>query len=272
MSKVVLVTGSTDGIGLVTAKTLVKLGHTVLLHGRNEQKLAAVEKQLLSIAPQAQVETFTADLSVLEDVQMLVKKVLGSKHSVDVLINNAGVFKVPVTTTPAQLDVRFMVNTIAPYLLTRLLMNHLGANGRIVNVASAAQASYEPSALLGPSTLGDNQVYAQSKLALICWTQYLADCSQSHDPMMVAVNPASLLGSKMVKEAYGFEGGDLQKGADVLVKAALSHEFSSASGLYFDNDIGQFATPHPDAQNTDKQVQTYNALEQLIKPYTSHET
>jgi len=63
------------------------------------------------------------------------------------------------------------------------------------------------------------------------------------------VNPKSLLGSKMVKQAYGIDGADINIGANILIKAAFSDEFERASGKYFDNDTGQFASPHPDGTN-----------------------
>jgi hypothetical protein len=83
--------------------------------------------------------------------------------------------------------------------------------------------------------------------------------------MVVAVNPKSLLGSKMVKQGYGIAGGDVQLGADILVKASLSEEFADASGLYFDNDIEAFSAPHPDALNVEKIKKITQVLETFIK-------
>ena len=63
------------------------------------------------------------------------------------------------------------------------------------------------------------------------------------------MNPGSLLASKMVKEGFGIEGKDLNIGADILVRAALSADFSKASGMHFDNDRGEFAAPHQAAND-----------------------
>lgn len=252
MSKTILVTGATDGIGLATAKSLVDLGHTVLLHGRNEEKLVAAKNQLHSISSQVRVETYAADLSIMADVSALAAAVSKNHQQLDVLINNAGVFVVPETVSVEGLDIRFAVNTIAPYFLTSRLLPLLDNDSRVINLSSAAQASLNPRDLIKPSPLDDNTVYAQSKLALTMWSRHLAESLGSDGPVIVAVNPASFLGSKMVKEAYGREGGDLQKGADILIRAALSEEFADASGLYFDNDIGQFSSPHSDVLNTEK--------------------
>ena len=209
--KTILITGSTDGIGLVTAKTLAKLGHTVLLHGRSESKLETAKSMILATGP-SRVETYAADLSVLGDVDKLCSAIKARHKSIDVLINNAGVFIVPDTVSADGLDVRFIVNTIAPYWLTKQLLPLLGEPGRVINLSSAAQAPVEPDELAQPSPLDDSAVYAKSKLAITMWSRQLAEQLGAEGPAIIAVNPASFLGSKMVKEAYGRQGGDLQRG------------------------------------------------------------
>jgi hypothetical protein len=77
-----------------------------------------------------------------------------------------------------------------------------------------------------------------------------------------------MLGSKMVKEAYGVAGGDLAIGADILCRAALSDEFADATGLYFDNDIGRFSAPHPDALNSQKSQSVVVEVERIIAEKT----
>lgn len=262
--KTILITGSTDGIGLVTAKSLLKLGHKVVLHGRSKDKLQAVTNELLESYSEKQIAFYRADLSVLAEVENLAKKINDDNIAPDVLINNAGVFKVNKVVTADGLDARFAVNTIAPYLLTRLLIPNLTASARVINLASAAQAPFEPQELSEISKQDDNKVYAQSKLALIMWTRHLAQNIGEKGPMIMSVNPKSLLGSKMVKQAYGVAGSDLQIGADILVKAALSDEFAEASGLYFDNDHERFASPHPFALDDSKTQQVVETIEAIV--------
>ena len=269
MTKTILITGSTDGIGLATAKTLVESGYKVLLHGRSESKLEDAKTQILDIKSDAIIETFKADLSSFDEIKALATDIK-SKHShLDALINNAGVFVVPKKITDDGLDIRFMVNTIAPYLLTKHLLPLLSDNGRVVNLSSAAQSPVNPDEIGNSSNLSDDQVYAKSKLALTMWSRELALLLQGSSPIIIAVNPASFLGSKMVSEAYGRQGQDLEIGADILVRAALSDEFSEASGLYFDNDIGQFASPHPDALNQEKTAAITKAIEIVLDRFNS---
>ncbi|QXT39068.1 SDR family NAD(P)-dependent oxidoreductase [Gymnodinialimonas ceratoperidinii] len=257
MTKTILVTGATDGIGLLTAKTLTAEGHNVLLHGRSADKLEATAREV-----GGNPETYRADLSRLEDVNALVADVRAKHDTLDVLINNAGVLKVPNTQTDSGLDVRFMVNTIAPWALTVGLLPIIPKDGRVVSLSSAAQAPVNINAMLGEQQLGHNEAYAQSKLALTIWSQELAR-EHPDGPMFVSVNPGSLLATKMVKESYGMAGNDLRIGADILRRAAVSDEFANASGQYYDNDAGRIARPHPAAADRAHVAQLMAAIREL---------
>ncbi len=264
MTKTILITGSTDGIGLEAAKMLVQAGHRVLLHGRSPEKLEAAKKELAALAADARVETHLADLSRMADVEAFAEAVIERHSTLDVLINNAGVYNAPEAVTPDGLEIRFAVNTIAPYLLTRRLLPLLGPSGRVVNLSSAAQAPVDLAALARPIGLADGPAYAQSKLALTMWSRQMALSLGDRGPIVVAVNPGSLLGSKMVKEAFGIPGGDIRIGAEILSRAALSDEFASASGQYSDNDSGQFAPPHPDGLDQGKCEEVVRVIETVL--------
>lgn len=249
MSKAILITGATDGIGLLTAQKLATAGHTVLVHGRSAEKLSAAAETI-----GGEPKTYRADLSKVGEVKALADAVLADVPKLDVLINNAGVLKAHETQTDAGRDIRFDVNTIAPYLLTRSLLPIIPAEGRVVNLSSAAQAPVNVEAMRRFSPMADMDAYAQSKLAITIWTAELAKLHPD-GPAMIAVNPGSLLASKMVQEGFGVAGSDLNIGADILIAAALDHAFADASGKYFDNDSGRFARPHSSAMDP-KQIST----------------
>ena len=88
--------------------------------------------------------------------------------------------------------------------------------------------------------------------------------NHSEGSILVAVNPGSLLASKMVKEGFGIPGSDLNIGADILVRASLSEDFAHASGQYYDNDSGAFNPPHPAASDPAHVSQVMQTIRELI--------
>ncbi|MGD1857700.1 MAG: SDR family NAD(P)-dependent oxidoreductase [Leptolyngbyaceae cyanobacterium] len=264
MPKTILITGSTDGIGLETAKMLVSKGHRVLLHGRNLTKLEVAKKSLSALSGGGSVESYGADLSRMANVESLAQAVAENHPTLDVLINNAGGFKTADTVTPDGLDVRFAENALAPYLLTQRLLPLMGPSGRVVNLSSAAQTTVDLKALAGQISLSDSAAYAQSKLAITMWSRSLALSLKENGPAIIAVNPGSMLGSKMVKEAFGVAGGDIRIGAKILVRVALSDEFAAVSGQYFDNDTDRLTSPHPDALDPKKSQAVINVIESVL--------
>ena len=267
MKKTILITGSTDGLGLDTAKRLAAEGHQVLLHGRNFAKLENAVKEV-SKQTSEPVESYFADLSRMDEVEAFANAIIEKHAGIDVLINNAGILKSPVSITQGGLDIRFVVNTLAPCLLTKKLLPLLGVSGRVINLSSAAQSSVNLEALEGRVKSSDDlETYAQSKLAMTMWSRVLASSLKDHGPIIIAVNPGSLLATKMVQEGFGVAGNRIQIGTDVLIRAALSDEFASASGKYFDNDSGQFTSPHSDALDAQKTEKVMQAIESLVSEF-----
>ncbi|APG63420.1 oxidoreductase [Sphingorhabdus lutea] len=265
MTKTILITGATDGIGLETAKMIAPLGHNILLHGRNSARLSEIAKIISSINGAGKIKTYCADLSVLDEVKILAQKVKSDVTMLDVLINNAGLFNTPNPLTHDGYDARFIVNVVAPYLLTTSLLPIFNTASRVINLSSAAQAPVNIDGFLNKENFSHSDAYAQSKLALTMWSIEMAKELDTNGPIIIAVNPASFLGSKMVREAYGQSGHDLKIGADILTRAALSDAFANASGQYYDNDRKSFASPHPDALHSSKNKRVMEAIESLIK-------
>ena len=265
MQKTILITGSTDGIGLEAARVLYSKGHHILLHGRSDKKLKAAEKALSRQPGNGRFDSYLADLSRMVDVAALAQAVAADHEKLDVLVNNAGVLRTVDTHTDEDLDIRFAVNTFAPYLLTLRLLPLLGPGARVVNLSSAAQSPVDLEALAGRARISDQMnAYAQSKLALMMWSRTMAASQKTGGVVVVAVNPGSLLATKMVKEGFGVTGKDIRIGSDILVRAVLSDEFAQASGLYFDNDKGRFASPHPDALDSLKSERVVNVIQGIL--------
>ena len=249
MKKTILITGSTDGIGKLAAIKLAKDGHEIYLHGRNGAKLTSVIAEVKDRSQNEKIAGFTADFSDLASVKNLATEVAQALDKIDVLINNAGVFKSPTTLTDAGLDLRMTVNYLAPYLLTKELIPLLAKSHspRLINLSSAAQAPVSEAVLLGKEISSEQETYAQSKLALTMWSLHLA---KTHPHIsVIAVNPGSLLNTNMVREAYGRHWAPADKGADILYYLAVAKKYEGITGKYFDNDMGDFGRIHPAGQN-----------------------
>lgn len=249
MKKTILITGSTDGIGKLAALKMAQEGHHLFVHGRNPEKLKEVISELKKETGNPTIEGFVADFSNLSEVMKMADEVNEKIPTLDILINNAGVFKSPQPITKKGIDIRIVVNYYAPYLLTNTIIDKLRASseGRIINLSSAAQSSVSLQLLGGEIKVSDQEAYAQSKLAILMWSFYLA--KQEPNISVVALNPGSLLNTNMVKEAYGKFWSSADKGANIIFDLALVKSSEEINDKYFDNDRGAFGPAHADAYN-----------------------
>lgn len=104
----IFITGSSDGLGQLTAKELIVQGHSVVLHARNEKRAA----DILNSVPEIEA-IVTADLISIEQTKQLASKV-NALGRFDAIIHNAGVYYASASEI-------FSVNTLAPYILTSLI-------------------------------------------------------------------------------------------------------------------------------------------------------
>ncbi|WP_055444817.1 SDR family NAD(P)-dependent oxidoreductase [Lacinutrix himadriensis] len=269
MSKTIIVTGSTDGIGKLTALSLAEKGHTVYVHGRNKAKVDTVVSEIKTTTNNQNIHGLVADFSDLEAVSKLAEQIKKDIPKIDILINNAGIFKTKEVQNKNGLDIRMVVNYLAPYVLTNAILENIKQSEapRIINLSSAAQAPVSEAVLIGKEQDSENSTYAQSKLALTMWSFNLA--KQEPKITVIAVNPGSLLNTKMANEAYGQHWSPAEKGVDILVDLALSDDYKNDSGKYFDNDKGDpkgyFAPAHPDAYADSKIERLLSITKRLLQ-------
>ena len=264
MKKTILITGSTDGIGKLAALQLAKAGHNVYLHGRNPQKLSKVIAETKALSQNEQIGGFVADFSDLEAVKQMAQELNDQLEKLDVLINNAGVFKSPISQNKDGLDLRWVVNYLTPYLLTKHLLPlfQKGNSPRIINLSSAAQAPVSFDALQGKEQSSTQGAYAQSKLALTMWSFYLA---KTHpDLSVIALNPGSLLNTRMVQEAFGKFWAPADKGANIIRELVDAEKYAGITGKYFDNDQGNWGRAHADAYDEGKIGQLISLSEEML--------
>ena len=172
-----IVTGASAGIGTATAVGLARLGADLALVGRDRPRLEAVAADCRA-AGAGTVRTYVADFAVLDQVRRLADELLADWPRVDVLVNNAALVLQRREETVDGHEKVFAVNHLAPYLLTRLLLDRLqqSAPSRVVNVASDAHTfgAMEPDDYMSTGAFKPMKVYGRSKLANILFTVELA--------------------------------------------------------------------------------------------------
>jgi len=248
----------------IAAIKLAKDGHEVYVHGRNAEKLAKVIEEIKSQTNNENVGGFTADFSDLNTVKQMAQQMNDKLSKLDVLINNAGVFNSPTALNKDGLDMRLVVNYLAPYVLTKALLSLIekGVSPRIINLSSAAQAAVSYEVLSGKAQGDERATYAQSKLALTMWSFHLAN--KLDGIVVIPVNPGSLLNTRMVKEAFGKFWSPADKGGDILYDLAVSEKYNDMTGKYFDNDRGGFGQAHPDAYNEAKIEKLISVTDEIL--------
>jgi NAD(P)-dependent dehydrogenase (short-subunit alcohol dehydrogenase family) len=235
--KTALVTGSTDGVGRLVAKRLGHAGARVLVHGRDRERGERVVAEIKEGGGLA--ELLAADLSALAEVGGLAEAIQQRTDRLDLLINNAGIGTggsgAPRQTTADGNELRFAVNYLAGFLLTRLLLPLIkqSAPARIVNVASAGQQPIDFTDVMLTRGYSGTRAYCQSKLAQIAFTIDLADELDGTGVTVNALHPATYMDTTMVRRAGIAPWSSVEEGAEAILNLATSPALDGRSGLYF---------------------------------------
>jgi NAD(P)-dependent dehydrogenase (short-subunit alcohol dehydrogenase family) len=228
----ILITGASDGLGRALAAELAGAGHRLVVHGRDAGRLAGIARETGAVA-------IRADLSSLDEVRELAAQAGDHADRLDVLVNNAGVgFGAPGAGRELSRDgyeLRFAVNYLAPYLLTRLLLPglHRSGSARVVNVASAGQRPVDLDDLMMEREYAGVEAYRRSKLALIAHTFDLADELAGTGVTVNCLHPASLMPTAMVRESgYGIIDS-LEQGLHATLRLVADPDLDGVTGRYF---------------------------------------
>lgn len=243
--KLIMITGSTSGIGEAAARLLAAQGHELLLVGRNPAKVETVVQQIRTQSGNQAIHPLLADFTNLGQIRRLAQEVKDRFPKLDVLVNNAGAYFNRRHRTRYHVEQTFLVNHLAPFALTNLLLDHLQPGARIINVASNAH-------LYGQLDLDDLNfdksyfgfgAYARSKLANILFTYELARRLQGSDVTVNAVHPGGVttnifstdfsIFGPLFKWIVSWVTIPPEQGADNTVFLATSEAVDGVTGRYF---------------------------------------
>jgi NAD(P)-dependent dehydrogenase (short-subunit alcohol dehydrogenase family) len=254
--QVVLVTGATDGLGRELARELASRGATVLLHGRAAEKGEATVRTIREATGSERLAPYLADLASLAQARGLAEQILAEHERLDVLVNNAGIGTgrgggVGREVSEDGYELRFAINYLAPFLVTRLLEPLLvrSAPARIVNVASAGQAAIDFDDVMVERDYNGIQAYCQAKLALVMFTFDLADELTDRGVTANCLHPGTYMPTKMVREAGVSPLDSLESGVEATFRLVADPELDGVTGTYFERL--REARAHPQAYDLD---------------------
>jgi len=263
--EIILVTGSTDGIGKQAAIELARPGAKVLVHGRSAERCQAVADEIRRRAGNSGADYFVADFSSLRQVREMAAQVKAKYDRLHVLVNNAGVFMRERRLTEDGLETTFAVNHLAPFLLTRLLLDLLiaSAPARIVVVSSTTHqsAKVDFGNLQGEKRYDGFAAYALSKLENVLFTYELAERLKGTGVTVNCLHPG-VIATKLLRAGWSGGGDGLGEGAATLVYLASSPEVAGVTGKYFVSKREAASSPAMHDEKLRKEF--WNVSEKLV--------
>jgi NAD(P)-dependent dehydrogenase (short-subunit alcohol dehydrogenase family) len=247
--KVMVVTGTTSGIGEVTARALAETGATLVMVCRNAQKGEEVRDDLRRETGNERIEVVSSDFASLASVRQAAAEIGERWSRLDVLVNNAGAINMDRGTTQDGIELTFGVNHLAPFLFTNLLIERLkqSAPSRIVNVASRAhfRGGFDIDDLESKKAYQGFVVYCRSKLCNVLFTYELARRLEGTNVTANCLHPGVIASGFGRNKPGLFQLGvrlaapfmlTPEKGARTSIYLATSPAVARVTGKYFDDD------------------------------------
>ncbi|ESW24232.1 hypothetical protein PHAVU_004G113100 [Phaseolus vulgaris] len=270
-----IVTGTTHGIGIETARVLALRGVHVIMAVRNVVAAKAVKEAILKEIHTAKVDVKELDLSSMASVRKFASEFTSSGFPLNILINNAGITATPFSLSKDNIELQFATNHLGHFLLTHLLLDTMKKTasvskrqGRIVNVSSDGHQYTYPEGIRFDKINDESsfqlwRAYGQSKLANILHAKELARRFKEDrvDITANSLHPGAIITNIYKPEISGAVPTDLinmlgnyamksiQQGAATTCYVALHPHVKGVSGEYFsDNNVAKASSL---AKNTD---------------------
>ncbi len=242
--KVVLVTGATSGLGLAAAVGVARLGATVRFVARNTQRAERARATIARSAPGTDVEFLLADMSRLDEVRALADSFASGHGRLDVLVHNAGALTRRYTVTDEGNEVTVATQLVAPFLLSGLLLDRLGAAvpSRVIQVSSGGMYTqrFDLAALeMGADGYEGTVAYARVKRAQLVLMHEWVRRLDGAGVLFHAMHPgwADTPGIRSGLPGFAKLMGPLlrtpEQGADTAVWLAAAPEADVGNGLFW---------------------------------------
>jgi NAD(P)-dependent dehydrogenase (short-subunit alcohol dehydrogenase family) len=266
----ILITGATDGLGRALATELARQGPMLLIHGRDQSRGRRAVKEVKAESGNRDVHWLRADLASLNEVRGLADQLIAERRALHTLVNNAGIG----STLPGEgqrmksrdgYELRFAVNYLAGYLLTRRLLALLAqsAPARIVNVSSAGQAPLDFEDVMLERHYDGGRAYAQSKLAQVMFTFDLGEELDGTEVTATCLHPGTYMPTKMVRGAGVTPVTALQDGVAATLRLITDPDLDGVSGRYF-NGLRE-AEPNPQARDPEARRRLRQLSDRLVR-------
>lgn len=273
--KNIIVTGANSGIGRISAIELAKKGHQVILLMRDSKKSEEVYNEIKNINSTSQF--FPTDLSSFKSINKSIEQIKENFNSIEVILNNAGVYKSKRELNENGIEMTFMVNFLAPiyiFLKSEELLKKSALqnkNPRIVNVASALhkQGKFEIDDYNCEKRFSGHQQYSNTKLYLVMITLILA---KKYNDISFFANHPGIIATGIFREApeiiqsiFDWILTSPQKGAESNIYLSSSDELIGKSGIYFDKL--KISKTNPIATDEIYQNELYNLTLKILKDF-----
>jgi len=246
MKKIVLITGATGAIGKATALEFAKNNCTIILLGRNLEKLSRVKSDIIQATNNNDIETYIAELSEPESVRKAVAEIKSKHNSLNALVNVAAIFKKQRTENSQGLEYMFATNHLGPFILTNELLDLLkaGKPSRVVTVSAPSTTKINFDDINGNKkfSAGFIGAFGASKMMNIMFTYALARRLEGTSVTASVFHPG-LVKSDLTKDMpkllyYIFKtiSSAPDKPAKMLCSIAIDKKYENSNGTFIKYD------------------------------------
>lgn len=277
MSKNIIITGPTSGIGRETALALAQQGHQLFLLCRNQQAGDKLIQEISAIAGAKVPQLLLADLGDFAQIAKAAADFLARNIPLDVLINNAGIVN-NTRVVDEGIEQMFRVNHLGHFLLVNLLLENIKqSQGRIVVVASGAHAfcpGIQFDDINFEKDFATFKAYGHSKLANMLMVHELAKRLQGTGVVVNSLHPgmvATHLGGQnkawytpILMKLMQIIAISPEKGAQTVIYLATTDQVKTSGGYYYrckTHGSKRWARSDADAQRL------WQLSEQLLQHY-----